>query len=84
MKNNPFGEVKFERKPSGAFLINGEEVAHTIQCGHCGCHFVSVKGSGKVRGFCLKCMKATCGKVECDICITSERKLEIIELGGLI
>lgn len=79
MKNNIFGDTKFERKPSGAILLDGIEVAHTLQCCHCGCHYVSIKGSGIKRGFCLKCMKTTCGNHECDTCITSEQKLNIIE-----
>jgi hypothetical protein len=82
MKNNPFGNAKFEKKPSGAFIVDGVEVAHTMQCCHCGAHFVSIKGSGKIRGFCLKCMKVTCGRPECNICIPFEKKLEAIEQNG--
>lgn len=81
MKNNFFGHTKFERKPSGAFIVEGQEVAHTIQCGHCGSHFVSIRGSGKIRGFCLKCMKTTCGEIRCDICIPFEEKLDRYEKG---
>lgn len=77
MKNN----FKFERKPSGVFIVNDKEVAHTIQCGHCGCHFISIRGSGKIRGFCMKCMKTTCGKIKCDVCIPYEYKLDKIDGG---
>ena len=54
----------------------------TFQCCHCNAHFMIVKGSGKIRGFCMKCMQVTCGKLECDICVPFEKKLEAIERGG--
>lgn len=31
------------------------------QCVHCGGHWVFEKGSGKLRGFCQRCMGPTCG-----------------------
>ncbi len=78
---NPFGNTKYERNPSGAFIVDGVEMAHTLQCCHCGGHFVSIKGSGKTRGFCLNCMGVTCGKLECNSCIPFGKKLEIMEKG---
>lgn len=75
------GNTKFERKPSGAIMLDGIEVAHTLQCCHCGGHYVSVKGSGKRRGFCMKCMGVTCGSVKCDNCIPTEKMLDNIEKG---
>jgi hypothetical protein len=79
MKPNPFGNVKYEPKASGAFIVDGQEVASTIQCCHCGMHFVSKKGSGKQRGFCLCCHKITCGAPRCDVCIPFEKQLELME-----
>jgi hypothetical protein len=79
MKSNPFGNVKYEPKASGAFIVDGQEVASTLQCCHCGRHFVSIKGSGKKRGFCLHCNKVTCGNSKCDICIPFEKQLEMME-----
>ncbi len=76
---NIFPGAKLERKPSGAIMVDGVEVAHTMQCCHCGKHFISVKGSGIRRGFCLRCHKITCGDPGCDACIPAEMKLEIIE-----
>lgn len=76
---NPFGNTKFEKKPGGAIILDGIEVAHTLQCCHCNAHYVSVKGSGKRRGFCMRCMKSTCGRVECDVCIPFEEKLNKYE-----
>ncbi len=81
MKNNLFSEVKFEKKPSGAFIVEGKEVAHTLQCCHCGCHYISIKGSGKIRGFCIRCMKVTCGSKLCDICIPQEEQLNKMDGG---
>lgn len=69
-------------RESGAILVDGTQVASTHQCCHCGNHFVSVKGSGTRRGFCLKCGKVTCGAAECDPCTPFEKKLEAMEKTG--
>lgn len=79
MKKEPFPKAKYERKPSGIILVNDVEVAATLQCCHCGKHFVSIKGSGKRRGWCLRCNKITCGNPACDPCIPFEEKLNIME-----
>ena len=76
------GDPQFERKPHGACIVEGREVAHTLQCCHCGKHFISIRGSGKVRGFCLRCKQVTCGDPKCDPCIPFEKKLEIKEKNG--
>ena len=68
-----------ELKPSGFIIVDGQEVAHTKQCCHCGMHFVSVKGSGKIRGFCIGCNKTTCGSPACDTHVPNEAKLEYEE-----
>ena len=70
---------QYERKPSGFIVVNGQEVAHTLQCCHCNKHFVSIRGSGKRRGFCTHCNKVTCGAKNCDVCLPFERKLELAE-----
>lgn len=70
-------------REDGAILVDGVQVATTHQCCHCGGHFTSVKGSGTRRGFCLKCMRVTCGASECDPCVPFEKKLEMIEKGSL-
>ena len=80
---NPFGDVQFERKPNGYIIIDGQEVAHTLQCCHCGIHFVSIRGSGKIRGKCFACNGITCGKQECDVCVPFEAKLEYEETGKI-
>jgi hypothetical protein len=76
---NPLGNVEFVNKPSGVFIMDGVEVGHTLQCCHCNKHYLSVKGSGKRRGFCQYCNKTTCGHPACDKCVPFEEKLELIE-----
>lgn len=56
---------KYERHASGAVVVDGKEVGHTLRCPHCGAHFVSVRGSGKKRGFCRDCSKVVCGATPC-------------------
>lgn len=80
-KNNSYKDAQFERKPSGHILIDNVEVAVTKQCCHCGGHFISQKGSGKIRGFCTCCMAVTCGKPGCDPCLPLEKKMEEYEKG---
>lgn len=40
----------------------------TLQCNHCLATWFVKPGSGNVRGFCLVCMKPTCGAPACDAC----------------
>lgn len=79
MDGNPFKDAKYEDKPSGVILMDGKEVAHTLQCCHCAVHFVSIRGSGKRRGFCMHCHKITCGNPKCDPCIPYEERLQLAE-----
>lgn len=53
------------------------EVA-TLQCVHCGCHWVPQPGSGKVRGGCTHCKGPICGPA-CAICVPYEQMIENIE-----
>lgn len=76
-----YKNAKFERKPSGTILIDNVESAHTKQCCHCQKHFVSLKGSGTLRGFCRNCMAVTCGSPECNVCIPFKQKLTEYENG---
>ena len=66
----------------GVVLYDNKPVADTVQCGHCGQHWVPVKGSGTIRGFCCRCMKRTCGP-KCPLhhfgCVPFELYLEILE-----
>lgn len=67
-QGDDYSNAKHEPHPHGIVLVNGQEVAHTLQCPHCGGHFISRKGSGHRRTFCMKCMAVTCGKHACDAC----------------
>lgn len=51
----------------------------TVQCVHCGMHYIVQPGSGKQRGFCLKCMGATCGQAQCHTCVTIAQRLDMHE-----
>lgn len=73
------GEPQFERRPHGTLIVDGQEVGHTLQCPHCGNHFISIKGSGARRAFCMRCMAVTCGSLPCDECKPFEKQLEEIE-----
>jgi hypothetical protein len=66
--DDQYKNAAHERKPHGIIIVNGQEVASTLQCPHCGGHFVSRKGSGIRRTFCLKCQAVTCGAFPCDPC----------------
>jgi hypothetical protein len=81
------GQQKFEvepiRKPNGHIIIEGQEIADTLQCCHCGHHWIPVKGSGRTRGFCTKCNGVTCGRPECMECVPYEKRLDLYEKGKL-
>ena len=60
------------------------EVGMTLQCPHCGGHFISVRGSGNLRAFCRRCMAPLCDKRECiEHCIPFEKKLGLYEKGKM-
>ena len=63
----------------GSIMIGGKEVAMTLQCCHCGGHWIPIRFSKRVRGFCRNCMAPHCGKPSCWPCVPAEKKLEKIE-----
>lgn len=67
------------KNSNGAVVIDGKHVADTIQCVHCGKHWIPKPGSGKVRGWCVSCNGASCGDTRCMDCVPFEAKLEIAE-----
>ena len=71
--------AQYEHKPNGYILIDGQEAGHTIRCVHCSRQFLSVRGSGKQRGYCMRCKGIECGRKECFECIPFEAKLEYYE-----
>lgn len=67
-------------RAAGTCLMGGTEVAVTLQCVHCGKHWVPVQGSGRKRGFCTMCNGPLCGKKECiETCLPWQKKLDIEE-----
>jgi hypothetical protein len=56
-----------------------EEVAQMLQCVHCQGLWEVKPGSGKRRGFCLRCNAPTCGRAGCDRCKPWEMACEIQE-----
>ncbi len=54
--------------------------AATLQCAHCGKHWIVVPGSGRVRGFCMRCNGPICGP-KCAECLPAEKQIENIEAG---
>ena len=67
------------RNAHGGIIVDGIEIANTIQCVHCGGHFISIKGSGERRAWCTRCNGMTCGNPSCDACIPFEKRLDICE-----
>lgn len=68
------------KKESGAIIINGQHVASTKQCVHCGNHERIVMGSGKKRGWCVHCKGFLCGRTPCmQNCYPFEAQLEYQE-----
>ena len=68
------------RKPAGTVIVTEEmgivHTADTLQCCHCGMHWQVRRGSRSDRGFCMKCMKVTCGQKKCDPCYPMEKQLD--------
>ena len=74
------------RKPDGYAVstdLYGKTEADTQQCCHCSQHFNVVAGSGKQRGFCLRCMKITCGAPACHEHFSFEERMTLYEKGLL-
>lgn len=72
------------RRPSGhAWLSTPEDALSerdTLSCVHCQMTWEIAPGSGRRRGFCLRCNGPTCGKFACETeCVPFERALEKAE-----
>lgn len=73
-------EFVIEKKAAGTCFSDGHQVASTIQCVHCGKHWIPVRGSGRRRGFCMMCNGPVCGSRECiETCLPWQKKLDIEE-----
>lgn len=75
-------EARSTRRPAGAMIVDGNQVADTEQCVHCGRHWMVQRGSGITRGFCLKCHGITCGTKKCDKCYSQKQWLDDKEKHG--
>jgi hypothetical protein len=60
------------RRPAGALLEEGRQVADILQCCHCQYTWRLQPGSGRVRGFCYRHMRVTCGQPQCNVCTEPE------------
>lgn len=69
------------RHYSGTILLDGQEVAQTLQCCHCNCHFLNVKLPGKERGWCMNCNGPVCTNPACDACVPFNQWLDNVEKG---
>ena len=72
------------RKPSGTLIVTSEfglpVTRDTLQCRHCGRHWVVEPGSGRSRGWCFNCAGPTCGAERCEkVCEAQEKMVERIE-----
>lgn len=52
----------------------------SVQCVHCGGHWIPQPGSGKIRGFCMRCNGPICGP-GCQECVPTDLLLENMEKG---
>ena len=79
------GKPRAVRSPHGYTKTTGPhgEVidCDVLQCCHCRFSWEVVAGSGRLRGFCRRCLGYTCGRPECMACVPFERRLENLEAG---
>jgi hypothetical protein len=73
-----------QRQPAGVLIITGPdgraENMDTVQCAHCGAHWVPEPGSGRERGWCFKHAGPLCGAAQCfTTCASQEQLIERIE-----
>lgn len=72
------GKTVTTTRPAGHIFVSEDgsvQEFDTLQCVHCGLHWRIVHGSGKKRGFCMKCMGPTCGRHKCDECVPYEKQV---------
>ena len=60
--------LQYPVKPGGYVFIDGVEQS-TLQCVHCGRHWIYEPGEGTYRGVCMNCMGPTCGCKACSTCV---------------
>lgn len=55
------------------------EEKDTMQCIHCGAHWMVEVGSGIQRGWCTVCNGPHCGQQACCTCLPLEKMMDVIE-----
>ena len=69
------GEFQVVSLETGRVLQEGQ----TLSCCHCQRTWAVRPGSGRQRGWCLRCNAPTCGGPACLTCLPWERQMEIME-----
>lgn len=81
-------ELDRVRHANGAIMHDGGSqtgwtvLGETLQCVHCGGHWIRQPGSGRVRGFCTRCQGVVCGERNCWECVPEELMLLNMEAAG--
>lgn len=79
---NFYSDAISTHRRHGSIVVDGKEVASTLQCVHCNCHFTNRRNRGD--WVCLKCNGVVCGRRECVVeCTPFEKKLTDYESGKL-
>jgi hypothetical protein len=81
--NQGYEDVVSSGKPAGTIIIDGHETAETMQCVHCGRHWIRRRNSGKMMGYCMNCGGVFCPDSKCRECLHFKKKLELYEQGKL-
>jgi hypothetical protein len=76
--SDPYAKAAYDRRYGGTIIADGKEIGNTAQCKHCGDHFLMIRGSGAIRGWCTRCNGFVCGP-KCATCIPFEVQLDIME-----
>lgn len=64
----PHGYARYD-SPDGSVVERD-----TLQCVHCGLHWEVIPGSGRTRGWCMKCNGPHCGAAVCWVCVPAAKK----------
>lgn len=82
LPNSPVKKERLGDYKIGGIMIDGKHIADTLRCVHCSASWVVQPGSGKKRGWCVKCKGPLCGSPDCDdACVPLEMRLQEMENG---
>lgn len=72
--------AKSVRNPAGGIIVDGQQVADTARCCHCGAHWVMVRDDeSTLPHYCRNCDDTVCDKPSCRNCVPAEKRLDLIE-----